>query len=127
MSRVSEANNFIPWIINLELTNACNLECIFCDHKDLKKQMKIKNMATGILKKILEDTKGIAKGKKIHELGLVGLGEPTLDSDLAKHLELIGRYEAKFERITLNSNLVSLTNLQVRMLINSKINAYTYR
>ena len=43
----------IPWIVNIELTNLCNLECVFCDHPKLKKKMKMKEMESVLLEKIL--------------------------------------------------------------------------
>ena len=63
-----------PWIINLELTNACNLSCIFCDYPVLKRKMSIKEMDERLLEKVFLNI----KADKIYELGLVGLGEPTL-------------------------------------------------
>ena len=116
----------IPWIINIELTNACNLECIFCDHKELKKKMQIKGMAHTLLRKVLEDAAAVSNGGKLHELGLVGLGEPTLDPNLKEHLALIGEYCEIFERISFNSNLVSLNSELAQILVDSKINAYTF-
>ena len=44
----------IPSIINLELTNKCNLNCIFCDRPVLKRSMKIGDMDENLLISILE-------------------------------------------------------------------------
>ena len=111
-----------PWIINVELTNACNLECIFCDHPIFKKNMKIKEMDDQLLIRVLTDV----KEKRIYELGLVGLGEPTLDRNLKRHLEIINNYADNFERISFNSNLVSLKKEQAEILSESRVNAYTF-
>ena len=45
----------IPWIINLELTNLCQLECVFCDHPIFKKQMRLGYMQESLLQKIMLD------------------------------------------------------------------------
>ena len=117
-----------PWIINVELTNRCNLECVFCDHRALKSKMTIADMDEGLLAKILSDSKKqfFTEGKKIHELGLVGLGEPTLCRRLDRNLSLIARYTDIFDRISINSNLVSLDDDMARLLLNSAINTYTF-
>ena len=117
----------IPWIINLELTNACNLACVFCDHKILKKKMLLEEMDEWLLKKILTDIRtGQAVNGRVYELGLVGLGEPTLDRNLRKHLVIVNEYADLFERISLNSNLVSLTPKIAERLLDSEINVYTF-
>jgi radical SAM protein with 4Fe4S-binding SPASM domain len=115
-----------PWIINLELSNACNLECVFCDHPLLKKEMAIKEMEDSLLLKALSDVKEYLNNEKIYELGLVGLGEPTLDKDFERHIKLINSHAYMFERISFNSNLVSLKRKHVEILLDSKINAYTF-
>ena len=114
-----------PWIINIELCNACNLDCIFCDHSSLKKQMIIMEMEVQLLLKILSDIKECLTGK-LYELGLAGLGEPTLDRYLEKHIEIINSHAYLFERISFNSNLVSLSRKSAELLLNSKINTYTF-
>jgi len=119
-----------PWIINLELSNACNLECVFCDHPVLKKEMVIKEMDDCLLSKIFSDVKEYLNSEemneKIYELGLVGLGEPTLDKNFKRHIELINSYSHMFERISFNSNLVSLKQKHTETLLGSQINSYTF-
>lgn len=126
MGRALKSAKQFPWIVNLELTNACNLECVFCDHRILKKRMRIQNMGASLVRKILIDIKGALGRRKMHELGLVGLGEPTLDRNLASHLELVNQYADCFARISLNSNLVSLTREKAQYLARSSINTYTF-
>ena len=115
-----------PWIINIELTNACNLECCFCDHAVLKKKMAIKSMDDSLLKKVFSDIEEYEHDNKIYELGLVGLGEPTLDKHFERHIEFINSHAYMFERISFNSNLVSLGKKHADILLASKINAYTF-
>jgi len=115
-----------PWIINVELTNLCNLKCIFCDHPVLKKTMDLGYMGDQILHKMLGDVKALGLNESIHELGLVGLGEPTMDRHLSEHLELIAPYAHLFNRISFNSNLVPLNGQRAELLLGSAINVYTF-
>lgn len=115
-----------PWIINIELTNLCQLECIFCDHPVFKKKMRLGSMEDSLLLKILSDIDEDWKGEKIHELGLVGLGEPTLDKRWLYHLNIIGEYSYCFDRISLNSNLVSLSSEKSKEALESAINTFTF-
>jgi radical SAM protein with 4Fe4S-binding SPASM domain len=114
------------WIVNLELTNRCNLECVFCDHPVWKTKFVLKDMPDDLLARILSSCKDMARGKRLYELGLVGLGEPTMNRSIERHLKMIDEYADVFERITLNSNLVSLKEKQAHILLGSKINAYTF-
>jgi radical SAM protein with 4Fe4S-binding SPASM domain len=119
-----------PWIINLELSNACNLECVFCDHPIFKKKMDIREIDDSLLSKIFSDVRVYLDNEgingKIYELGLVGLGEPTLDKNFKRHIELINSYSHMFERISFNSNLVSLKQKHTETLLGSQINSYTF-
>lgn len=112
-----------PWIINLELTNACNLACVFCDHPVfLASGMKTRTMDPGLLEAAF-----FGLGDDVfHELGLVGLGEPTLNKCLPQHLAVIDRFADRFDRVSLNSNLVSLKESIATLLLNSAVNSYTF-
>lgn len=116
----------VLWIINLELTNACNLECVFCDHKDLKKHMLLVEMDKDMLEKILLDVQYSFSFTGIYELGLVGLGEPTLIRGLSNYLDIIGQYAGLFERISLSSNMVSCSERVAELLLASRINSFTF-
>lgn len=117
------ANRETLWIVNLELTNACNLACIFCDHPVfVSNGMKCRDMEPALLETALSGL----DGDVIHELGLVGLGEPTLARRLSEHLEVIGRHASRFDRISLNSNLVSLKPPVANQLLASSVNTYTF-
>ena len=116
----------IPWIINLELTNLCQLECVFCDHPVFKKKMRLGCMEDSLVRKILSDIDRDWGDEKIHELGLVGLGEPTLDKRWSQHLGIISEYAHRFDRISLNSNLVSLNAKKSKEVLDSAVNAFTF-
>ncbi len=132
----SNDHSLRPWIVNLELTNTCNLACIFCDHSSfVAKGMACHDMDSTILESALRGLsnamlhesalQGLGNAM-LHELGLVGLGEPTLDRHLAEHLEIIGRFSSCFGRVSINSNLVSLTEPVAKLLLGSCINVYTF-
>ncbi len=118
-----DANGTAPWIVNLELTNACNLACVFCDHPAFTAAgMKFREMPLDILDAALDGY----RGQTLHELGLVGLGEPTLAKRLPDYLSHIDACADGFERISLNSNLVSLTEAVASTLLASSVNVCTF-
>jgi len=118
-----DADNAAPWIVNLELTNACNLACVFCDHPAFTAAgMKFREMPYEIIEAALESY----RGHTLHELGLVGLGEPTLAKRLPGYLARIDAHADGFERISINSNLVSLTEAVAAVLLASSVNVYTF-
>jgi len=112
----------IPQIVNLELTNRCNLECVFCDHSRLRHEMRLGQMEIGLLENILSSL----QGQDIYELGLVGLGEPLLNTDLSDHLACIRAYEKNFERISLNSNATLLNPEKAELIADSVITMVTF-
>ena len=122
LSRAMTAGGFIPSILNLELTNACNLACVFCDHPRLKARMARAEMDSGLLEKVLRDM----SGHHIFELGLVGLGEPLLDRKLEEHLGIIDDYRSGFDRISLNSNGAALSEKKAHIICRSCVNFITF-
>ncbi len=111
-----------PDIVNIELTNACNLECVFCDWPALRKNMKIGAIDTSLLEKIVSE----AASFKPYEIGVVGLGDPLLDPHLSDHLAIINNYKSAFERISLNTNGVVLTPEKTDLICDSCINHVTF-
>ena len=112
----------IPFIVNVELTNRCNMECVFCDHQNLQNRMRIGDLEESLLCSVLES---IAKFK-IYELGIVGLGEPLLDRNLEGHLKTISKYKESFTRISLNSNGTLMDEDKTRIILNSPVNLITF-
>jgi len=115
-------NIIYPSIINLELTNACNLECTFCDHSVLKSKMVVHDIDNNLLLKILTDI----SPHEFYELGLVGLGEPLLDQNLSHHIDIISQFRNNFTRISINTNGVALTHKKVELICKSPINHITF-
>lgn len=112
----------VPAVLNLELTNRCNLECGFCDHPVLKRRMALGEMPVPLLERLLDGLGDTA----VYELGLVGLGEPLLDRLLAEHLAAVDRRRHLFTRISMNSNAVALTAAKARTLLESPVNLVTF-
>jgi radical SAM protein with 4Fe4S-binding SPASM domain len=84
--------------------------------------MKAKTMEKSLLEKILQDL----HGQRIYELSLVGLGEPLLDKDFSRHLELINNYSSPFRRILLNTNGAFLSKAIAELICKSSINLITF-
>ena len=112
----------IPEIVNLELTSRCNLNCVFCDHARLRKTMRLGDMDTALLVSILESL----EGRRIYELGTVGLGEPALDGLLAEHLAAIAEHAERFIRISMNSNGTVMGEEAARIILASPVNLLTF-
>jgi radical SAM protein with 4Fe4S-binding SPASM domain len=113
---------FYPEIINLELTNACNLACRFCNHAEMTQHMARGEMSAEILAKVLAE----ASQHPVFEIGLVGLGEPLLCRQLAHHFNAIAAYQQSFSRISLNSNALALTEKMSHLILGSPVNFITF-
>lgn len=119
---MSAPETVLPQIINIELTNRCNLNCVFCDHGRLKGRMKLGQFDSALLTKILD----ACSVHNIYELGLVGLGEPLLDTQLSEHLGIIRRYDNNFARISLNTNGVAMSRQRSERILDSSVNLVTF-
>ncbi len=117
-----------PGRICLELTNQCNLACVFCDRERLEKAgMMVNDMPDELLKKILTDIEvAYSSRDKLDTLVLVGLGEPALTRNLARHLKTISAYSHLFRNVELTSNGVSLTEAISAVLLESAVNYFTF-
>jgi len=117
-----------PERICLELTNYCDLACVFCDRQRLKHEgMALDDMSGALFQKILKDIGAVySRRDKLDTLVLVGLGEPLLTRDLGKRLEEILTYAHVFRNIELTSNGTSLTEQKAKMLLESAVNCFTF-
>lgn len=66
-----------PYEIYIELTNKCNLNCLFCARKNMKREQGI--MSFELYKKIIDE---IAKKRQIAHVHIYGIGESTLDPEI---------------------------------------------
>ena len=72
--------NNVPWRAIIELTNACQFNCIHCFHSDHKK--KKNELSTDDIKRVIVDLYKL----KTMQLTLTG-GEPTLRADIVEIIE----------------------------------------
>jgi len=69
-----------PTSVYIEPTNMCVLECKYCMHEDMVREMGF--MKYELFTKIIDDIKG-----KMHQVELLGQGEPLLHKDLPKMIK----------------------------------------
>lgn len=97
-----------PFIIQLEASGFCNLNCSFCPVNDEKagKYFEKKMMTVELFDKFIYQCKCFPH--KIKVLRLIGNGEPTLNKNLASFVEKAKKAET-FERIEITTNGTLLT------------------
>ena len=71
-----------PISVELTLTNACNLKCVYCSDQDLRERQGYKNMAFETFERLFKDlSEGGTKGVVFE-----GGGEPTIHPDFSRLL-----------------------------------------
>ncbi len=105
-----------PLTMYIDPTNICNFACKFCfngDENSLKKMNKTM-MGMDLFEKIVSDLKEFpSKVKMIH---LHGFGEPLLNKNLAKMIELL-KQEDVVERISITTNGTAFTYENMQAII----------
>ena len=102
-----------PFSVFVFPTTYCNFKCIYCAHSLGYEEMKKKygfvreNMTLSTYKNVIQKLKEFPK--KIKMLSLTGQGEPLLNKDIAKMVEL-AKKEDVAERIEIISNGALLNN-----------------
>ena len=86
-----------PRRIVLELTNACNLNCVMCGRNAADFKLTVFNMDTFRSLEPLMDT--------VEEVTLMGWGEPTIHPHFIEMLEIINRHSARKYFCTNGMNL----------------------
>lgn len=71
-----------PYEIYVEITNHCNLNCIFCARKEMKRSLGF--MPLDLYKKIIGE---IAKKRPFAHLHLYGIGESTVDPHILERIK----------------------------------------
>lgn len=102
----------------IEVTNACNLECIFCANRKMTRKRGF--MSLELLNKILRD----AYNEGVREVGFYLTGEPLLCKDMYKYVELAK--EIGFEYIYMTTNGVLATKDNVEQLIASGLDSIKF-
>ena len=73
--RIKPSNH--PTVYSIETTNLCNLDCIMCPRRDMKRKVGFMNFNT--FKKIIDETKNYSPFIWLHQMG-----EPLLDKNIFK-------------------------------------------
>ena len=71
-----------PTRVDIEATNICNADCVFCPRHSHTRKQKIMDME--LFKKIIGELTGI---KTLREICLSGFGEPLLDKSLPEKIK----------------------------------------
>lgn len=104
-----------PYTIILEPIRACNFKCIYCAYSTSKIEPYI--MSLELFKKAID---GLSKfNNKLKTFQFIGLGEPLLNKDIYKMIDLIQDY-AEIRTILTNGALLSESNID--KLLNTTLN-----
>ncbi len=115
--RVTESKYF-PQVVLIDNTNACNLRCSMCDHKNMEQYRKVQVMDVKLYKTIIDE---IAKENPDARVWQIFFGDPFLCKDMADRI----RY-AKDKGLTdvvLNTNGQLMTRERTLPLIEAGLDA----
>lgn len=101
----------IPRILNIEVTNKCNLRCTICPRKEGDTEFGFIDI--DFLKKIIDENRSVLSGQAVW---LHFSGEPLLHSDLSKIIKLLKENNI---RTMLSTNAVSLDKKKSLDLLNA--------
>jgi len=93
--------------MQIELTNACNNECMFCSNRLSKRPRKDMNLK--LLQKIIDE---IIIIKPAYPVGICGMGEPTLHSKFNDAIEIISRTP-----FSIGTNAIDLTEDKIDTIV----------
>ena len=97
-----------PWCLNVELTNICSANCIFCAYQYQKREKIV--MEEWIYRKILDEYCEMGGGELLLQ---VVVGDPTVDKDLVERIRLArGRKEITAIRTITNAILLDKTGIK---------------
>lgn len=117
VTRTTEAKEF-PQVVLIDNTNACNLRCSMCDHKNMKQYRKVQTMEMGLYKKIIDE---IAVENPTARVWQIFFGDPFLCRDMAERV----RYakEKGLTDVVLNTNGQLMTREKALPLIEAGLDA----
>ena len=93
--------------LQIELTNVCNCECLFCSNRLSKRE--ITHMNLDLLGKIVDE---LVDMKLPNPTGICGIGEPTLYPEFNNAIEIISRVP-----FSLGTNAINLTEDKIDTII----------
>lgn len=97
----------------VELTNACNANCVMCLRRHMKRP--VKHMELDLLTKIIDEVEDKELATYDNPIGLCGIGEPTLHPQLLNILNIVKRVPFGF-----GTNCENLTQEISQSLIDAK-------
>ena len=112
-------SNKFPSALNIEVTNACNLDCSFCPRK--LSGRKIGFMSEPLYKKIIDE---VAGEKKLQVLWLMKDGESLLHPEICEMVSYAAKKKAA-KRIEIYTNGTLLDEEMGRGLIKAHLNVLT--
>lgn len=102
LRRVNKKRRSFPFVVLVEVTNDCTLDCIMCPHSQLKE--KIGYMPFDLFKKVIDEC---SRRYSLGELVFSGIGEPFLHPQI---LEMIKFAKNKgIPKVRLVTNAIFLT------------------
>lgn len=113
--KLGTKKSFAPNGITIEPTNKCNLSCVQCDRRYMKRQSG--RISMGLFKKIIEEN------GHIQRICFTAWGEPLLHPDIC---EMISFARKKSKYVLIFSNATLLTPKKVEQLIDSGLNSITF-
>ncbi|MFA5145024.1 MAG: radical SAM/SPASM domain-containing protein [Candidatus Omnitrophota bacterium] len=113
LKKKMELFNDIPFRVMIENTNNCNANCVFCPHKNMKRESGTMELA--LTRRIIDECANFG----ITYLTIYGFGEPLLDKYFFERV----RYakSKKIDRVTTNTNAMYLNKNIAKEFIDSGI------
>ncbi len=103
----------VPLRVMIENTNMCNADCVFCPHKEMKRQIGCMDLS--LTKRIIDECTRCG----INYVTIYGFGEPLLDKlffDRVKYAKDKG-----IERVTTNTNAAFLNETRAGQVLDSDL------
>ena len=107
-----------PKAMNVELTNACNLACEFCNHEQMKRSISF--LSFPVYAKVIRSALKLG----VENLGLVGCGESLLHTDVFKCISYAKAQGMKYVYLTTNGG--SLTHEKCDKLLASGLDSIKF-
>jgi organic radical activating enzyme len=107
-----------PPAIELEISSACNADCIMCPREVLRTGRGEKYMSRAVFEKILRNV----GGRGVSEYCLCGMGEPLLHPDWFEYTEQLRRGDIE-SRIVIYTNGLVLDEKNVDKLISAPVDS----
>lgn len=100
-----------PVHLEIESTNRCNLSCVMCPHRIMKREQV--DMSWEIFSKIIDESRGLAKSSYLHMIG-----EPLLHPNIVDMINYT--HDAGIET-SISTNVVKLNMEYGERLLNSRL------